>query len=344
MRDVMVNKVFIVAEMSCNFLDNFDIAKKIILEAKRGGADAVKMQTFKAEYSTLNCRNSHFLLHDDTLWDDKYLFDLYKETSMPWEWQPMLKEYADSIGITLFSMTSCKESTDYLESFNNPIYKIASFEANDPNLIRYVAAKGKPMIISVGICDEKEMQEAIDACKSVGNNDITLLKCTSAYPAKLEDMNLLTIPDMIQKFGSQGVKIGLSDHSMNIETVVAGVALGARVIEKHFTLDRALGGADSAFSLNPVEFKAMVEAVRNTEKVLGKVYYDSNPKGRKFARSLFVVKDIKKGEKFTPENVRSIRPSDGLHPRYYDMVIGRGAAEDLKRGEPLRQEDVIGLK
>ncbi len=338
------NKVFIVAEMSANHCGDRELAKKIVYAAKECGADAVKLQTYTADTMTIDCKNEYFKVKGGTLWDDKYYYDLYKEAYTPREWQKELKDYAKSLGLELFSTPFDSSAVDFLESIGVNYYKIASFEAIDINLIKYAASKGKPMIISVGISSEEEMQEAIDACKSVGNNDITLLKCTSEYPAKLEDMNLLTIPDMIRKFGSQGVKIGLSDHSMNIETVIIGVALGARVIEKHFTLDRALGGADSAFSLNPTEFKAMVEAVRNTEKVLGKVYYDPNPKGRKFARSLFVVKNIKKGEKFTPENVRSIRPSDGLHPKYYNAVIGKTAAEDLKRGEPLHQENVIGLK
>ena len=302
------DRTYIIAEMSANHCGDIELAKKIITAAKDCGADAVKLQTYTADTMTIDCKNEYFKVNGGTLWDDKYYFDLYKEAYTPWEWQKKLKEYAESLGLELFSTPFDNTAVDFLESIGVKRYKIASFEANDPNLIRYAASKGKPMIISVGISPEEEMQEAIDTCKSVGNNDITLLKCTSEYPAKLEDMNLLTIPDMIGKFGSQGVKIGLSDHSMNIETVVAGVALEARVIEKHFTLDRALGGADCAFSLNPKEFKAMVEAVRNTEKVLGKVYYDPNPKGRKFARSLFVVKDIKKGEKFSPDSIRSLRP------------------------------------
>jgi N-acetylneuraminate synthase/pseudaminic acid synthase len=335
----MIKKTFIIAEMSANHCGDMELAKKIIVAAKECGADAVKLQTFSADVSTIDCKNSYFKLELGTLWDGKLLYELYKETVTPWEWQPILKQYADEIGIQLFSTTTSNEATDFLDKFIY-MFKIASFEAIDYNLIKYVASKQKPMIISVGISSFEEMQEAVDACKSVGNEDITLLKCTSAYPAKLEDMNLLTIPDMIQKFGPQGVKIGLSDHSMSIETVVAAVALGARVVEKHFTLDRALGGADAAFSLNPAEFKATVDAIRNTEKALGSVDYSVNEKNRKFARSLFICEDIKKGETLTPKNVRSIRPSDGLHPKYYDSVIGKTASRDLERGTPLKLEDV----
>jgi N-acetylneuraminate synthase/pseudaminic acid synthase len=219
-------------------------------------------------------------------------------------------------------------------------YKIASFEAIDYSLVKYAASKLKPIIISAGISSFTEIQEAIDICMSVGNTDITILKCTSAYPAKLEDMNLLNIEDMRKKFGPQGVKIGLSDHTMSVETVVAGVALGAVVVEKHFTLDRSLGGADAAFSLQPEEFKQMVQAVRNTEKLLGGVDYSVNEQNRKFARSLFVVKGIPKGGRLTAENIRSIRPGVGMHPKYYEEVIGKAAQKDLKPGEPLRAEDI----
>ena len=220
------------------------------------------------------------------------------------------------------------------------MYKIASFEAFDYPLIRYAAKCGKPMIISVGVSTLEEIQGAIDACKEVGNNDITILKCTSAYPAKLEDMNLLTIRDMIDRFGPQGVRIGLSDHSMSVEPVVAAVALGARVVEKHFTLDRALGGEDSGFSLNAEEFATMVKAVRETEKALGRVSYDVNQDNRRFARSLFVVKPIRNGERFTAENVRSIRPASGLHPGRFDDIIGKTASRDLEAGNPLGDQDV----
>ena len=265
---------------------------------------------------------------------------MYQKAYTPWEWQGELKKFADEVGIDFFSTPFDYTAVDFLESINVPLYKIASFEAIDYPLIKYAASKGKPMIISVGISSFEEIQEAINACKSVGNDDIAILKCTSAYPAKLENMNLCTIKDMYEKFSPQGVKIGLSDHSMSVIPPVAAVAMGAKVIEKHFTLDRALGGADSGFSLNKDEFAEMIKAVRDTESALGEVDYTVNEANRKFARSLYVVKDIKKGEKFSSENIRSIRPSNGLHPKYYEEVLGKTAKCDLNFGTPLKLDYV----
>ena len=333
------NETFIIAEMSANHCGDKDLAKKIISAAKDAGADAVKIQTYTADTLTIDCHNPEFKLNGG-LWDGKYLYDLYQEAYTPWEWQGELKEYADSIGIPLFSTPFDFTAVDFLETLNVPMYKIASFEAFDYPLIKYAAKLGKPMIISTGVSSLEEIQGAINACKSVGNNDITLLKCTSAYPAKIEDMNLSTIKDMIDRFGPQGVKIGLSDHSMSIIPPVTAVALGATVIEKHFTLDRALGGADSGFSLNAEEFAAMVQAVRDTEKALGNADYTVNEQNRKFARSLYVVKDIKAGEKFTAENVRSIRPANGLHPKYYENILGKTAVRDLSFGTALTLKDI----
>ena len=335
-----MNRVLVIAEMSANHCGDFELAKRIIAAAKDAGADAVKIQTYTADTITIDCKRDEFLIKGG-LWDGRYLYELYQKASTPWEWQPKLKEYADSIGMSFFSTPFDCTAVDFLEKMNVPMYKIASFEAFDYPLIRYAAKCGKPMIISTGISTLEEMQGAVDACKQVGNNDITLLKCTSAYPANLEDMNLLTIKDMIDRFGPQGVKIGLSDHSMSIEPVVAAVALGARVIEKHFTLDRALGGEDSGFSLNKDEFAATVKAVRNTEAALGKVDYTINADNRKSGRSLYVVKPIKKGERLTAENVRSVRPDSGLHPRFYDDVLGRSAKVDLPSGTPLSL-DMLG--
>jgi N-acetylneuraminate synthase/pseudaminic acid synthase len=336
----MKNKTFIIAEMSANHCGQIDLARKIISEAKRCGADAVKLQTYTADAMTIDCKEEVFKVSGGTLWDGKYLYELYREAATPWAWQKKLKEYADSIEIELFSTPFDRTAVDFLEGLGVARYKIASFEAIDYPLVKYAASRKKPMIVSVGISGFDEIQEAINVCKSVGNHDVTILKCTSAYPAKLEDMTLLTIEDMRKKFGPQGVQIGLSDHTMNIETVVAGVALGATVIEKHFTLDRSLGGADAAFSLEPEEFKQMVQAVRNTEKLLGGVDYSVNEQNRKFARSLFVVKGIPKGGRLTAENIRSIRPGAGMHPKYYEEVIGKTAQKDLKPGEPLRAEDI----
>lgn len=328
------DSVFIIAEMSANHCGDMDLAKKLIAAAKDAGADAVKIQTYTADTITIDSKRDEFRIRGG-LWDGRFLYELYQKASTPWEWQPKLKAFADEIGIRLFSTPFDKTAVDFLEKMDVPMYKIASFEAFDYPLIRYAAKCGKPMIISTGISTLDEIQGAIDACKEVGNNDITILKCTSAYPAKLEDMNLLTIRDMIDRFGPQGVRIGLSDHSMSIEPVVAAVALGARVVEKHFTLDRALGGEDSGFSLNPDEFAAMVAAVRRTEKALGRVSYDVNQDNRRFARSLYVVKPIRKGERFTEDNMRSIRPASGLHPGRFDDIIGKVAACDIASGTPL---------
>ncbi|MEN6384137.1 MAG: pseudaminic acid synthase [Phycisphaerales bacterium] len=327
--------VYIIAEISANHTGDFELAKKMIHAAKEAGADAVKLQTYTAETITMKCESELFKIKGGTLWDGKYLYDLYKEAYTPWEWQPLLKDYADSIGITLFSSPFDKTAIDFLEKMNVPAYKIASFEAVDIPLIEYTASKGKPVIISTGICSETEIHEAIDACYRTGNKEVILLKCNSAYPAPLEKMNLMSIPDMKEKFN---VPVGLSDHTMNVETPIAAVALGASVIEKHFTLDRALGGADAGFSLNIEEFSQMVRTVRNTEKLLGAPSYEVSQQSRVFARSLFVVKDIKKGETFTEDNIRSIRPANGLPTKYLKDVVGKKALIELKAGTPMKFE------
>ena len=335
----MNHKVYIIAEMSANHCGDRELAKKIIFAAKKSGADAVKIQTYTADTITINCKRGEFLIDNpDSLWHGENLYSLYHKAHTPWEWQKELKAYADKIGIDFFSTPFVSSAVDFLDEMNIPMFKIASFEAVDIPLIKYAASKGKPMIISTGISSLEEIEEAVSACLSVGNQDIVLLKCTSAYPAKIEEMNLLTIQDMCKYFSPKGVKIGLSDHSMSLIPPIAAVALGACVIEKHFTLDRSLGGADSEFSLNPEEFAAMVNAVRKTELALGHVSYQVNETNRIFARSLYVVKDIKQGEIITPENVRSIRPSKGLHPRYYEEIMGKEVICDLSFGTPLKNE------
>ena len=336
---ILKNSVYIIAEMSANHCGDKELAKKIIKSAKEMGADAVKAQTYTADTITINSNNEEFQIKGG-LWKDENLYSLYQKAYTPWEWQGELKEYADEIGIDFFSTPFDYTAVDFLESINVPCYKIASFEAFDYPLIKYAAKFGKPMIISTGVSSLEEIQGAIDACKSVGNNDITILKCTSSYPASLEDMNILTIKDMIERFSPQGVKVGLSDHSMSNIPAITSVALGATVIEKHFTLDRALGGADAVFSLNPDEFRSLVKDIRDTERTLGKVNYSINEVNRKYARSLYVVKDIKAGEKFTPENIRSIRPSKGLHPKYYEEILGKNAKRDLLFGTPLSLDDI----
>jgi len=332
--------VFIVAEMSGNHCGDKSLAKKIIAAAKECGADAIKLQTFTADAITLNCDSDIFRTSSGTLWEGRTMYDLYKEASTPWEWQAELKAYAEEIGLELFSSPFDYQAVDFLESIWVKKYKIASPEAMDYPLISYAAKFKKSMFISTGMVSLNEIQGAIDACHIVGNKDITLLKCTSEYPAPLEHINLVTMSDMISRFGTQGVKVGLSDHSMNIEPVVAAVALGATMIEKHFTLDRNLGGVDCGFSLNTEEFRAMVQAVRNTEKTLGKVNYISEEERKRGARSLFVVKNIKAGEKFTSENVRSIRPSNGLHPKFYPQVLGKTASRDIQFATPLLFEHI----
>lgn len=331
------SRTYIIAEMSANHCGQIDLAKQIIREAHRIGADAVKVQTYTADTITINCDNDEFQLKDG-LWKGQTLYELYQKAYTPWEWQGELKKYADEVGIDFFSTPFDFTAVDFLESIQVPLYKIASFEAIDYPLIKYAAATGKPVIISTGISTLEEIQEAIDACHAVGNHDITLLKCTSAYPAKIEDMHLLTIRDMIERFEPQGVKIGLSDHSMSLIPPITAVAMGAKVIEKHLTLDRALGGEDSGFSLNVQEFADMIKAVRETEKSMGSIDYTSGEANRQGGRSLYVVQDIKKGELITPKNVRSIRPVNGLHPRHYDAIMGKKAVKDLSFGTPMSLE------
>ncbi len=330
---------FVIAEMSANHCGDKDLAFKIIKAAKDSGADAIKIQTYTADTITIDCRDEIFMTRDDGLWAGQSLYELYQKAYTPWQWQADLKTYADEIGIEFFSTPFDFSAVDFLESINVSRYKIASFEAMDYPLIRYAAKHKKPMIISTGVSTIDEIYEAIEACKSVGNHDITILKCTSNYPAQIEDMNIATISDMISKFAPLGVKVGLSDHSMSLEVPICAVALGASVIEKHFTIDRALGGEDSGFSLNQDEFSMMAKAVKNAYKALGKVDYSFNEQNRKYARSLFVTQDIKKGQILTPENIRSIRPAQGLHPRYYDDVIGKKATKDLKFAKPLELDD-----
>ncbi len=332
--------VYIIAEVSANHNQDFEIAKEMIKAAKDAGADAVKLQTYTPDTITLKCDNEYFQIKQGTIWDGKTLYELYEEAYTPWEWQPKLKSYADYIGIDLFSSPFDKSAVDFLEKMDVPAYKIASFEITDIPLIEYAASKGKPMIISTGIATLCDIEEAVNACRRVGNEQIILLKCTSAYPAPLEDANLRTIPNLSETFG---VIAGFSDHTLGITAPVAAVTLGAKVIEKHFILDKSLGGPDAAFSLDINEFKEMVKAVRDTEKLLGRVDYAMNEKKRKsreFSRSLFVVKDIKKGEILTEKNVRSVRPGFGLHPKYLKDILGKKATVDLKRGTPLKWEHI----
>lgn len=328
--------IFIIAELSANHLQKFDNAVKLIKAAKDAGADAIKLQTYTPDTLTIDCNNECFQIKQGTLWDGQTLYDLYKKAYTPWEWQPRLKEIAASEGLICFSSAFDKTAVDFLEKLNVPAYKIASFEITDIPLIEYVASKGKPVIISTGIATLSDIEEAVNACKRMGNEQIALLKCTSAYPAPLEEINLKTIPNLAEIFKTV---VGFSDHTLGISAPIASVALGASIIEKHLTLDRSLGGPDAAFSLEPEEFKAMVKSVREAEKALGEVSYDLTEKmkkSREFSRSLFVVKDMKAGEVFTEENVRSIRPGYGLPPKYFKEIIGKEVTKDLNRGTPLK--------
>ena len=324
--------VFVIGELSANHNGNFDLAVKTIEALAKAGADAVKVQTFKPESLTLNLRSGHFAPKTDGLWRGYTPWELYSEAAMPYEWQPKLKEIAEQLGLVFFSSPFDFEAVDFLESIGNPIYKIASFEITDIPLIRYAAAKGKPMIISTGVAEIEDIELALKACRDVGNNDITLLKCTSQYPATIEQANLKTMSDLKQRFT---VNVGVSDHTMGSLVPVVAVALGATVVEKHFILNRNLGGVDSTFSMEPDEFKEMVITVRNVEMSLGNIDYEVNNADRNRRRSLFVVKEMKRGEEFTMDNVRSLRPGVGLLPKHLESVIGCVATKDIKIGTPV---------
>ena len=327
--------VFIIAEVSANHLQSFDNAVKIIKEAKKAGVDAVKLQTYTPDTITLDCDNEYFQITQGTIWDGTTLHKLYSEAYMPWEWQPELKEIAEEEGLIFFSSPFDKTAVDFLENMKVPAYKIASFEITDIPLIEYIASKGKPMIISTGIATLADIEEALDACKKMGNNQVALLKCTSAYPSPLEDINLKVIPNMKDTFGTI---VGLSDHTLGHTVALGAVALGAKIVEKHITLNRADGGPDAKFSMEPHEFKEMVIGIRKLEKALGHVTYElteKQGKSRKHSRSLFVVRDIKKGEVFTEENVRSIRPAFGLSTKYIKDILGKKAGRDILKGTPV---------
>lgn len=325
---------FIIAELSANHMNDFDIAAKTIKAMAEAGADAVKFQTFTPDTITIDCDNEYFQIKQGTVWDGQVLHELYEDAYMPWEWQPKLKKIVEDFGLIAFSSPFDKTSVDFLEDMNVPAYKIASFEITDIPLIEYVASKGKPIIISTGIASFEDIELAVQTCFDAGNNQVALLKCTSSYPAPLDEINLNTIPDMIEKFDCI---IGLSDHTLGGDVSTAAVALGANIIEKHFILDRKMGGPDSEFSMEPHEFKQMVDSIRNVEKALGKVNYELSDKmkaNREFSRSLFVVEDIKKGSVITEDNVRSIRPGFGLHPKYLNEILGKKVNQNLNKGTP----------
>lgn len=329
------SKTFIIAELSANHNGSLETALETITAAKRAGADAIKFQTYTADTLTIKSDKSDFLLKNGTIWDGKYLHDLYNEAYTPWEWHEALFKRAESEGLICFSTPFDFSAVDFLEDLNVPAYKIASFEITDIPLIEYVAKKGKPIIISTGIATLTDIEEAVKCCRNAGNNDIILLQCTSSYPAKPETANLLMINDLAERFD---VISGLSDHTMGIIAPVVSVSLGAKVIEKHFILDRSIGGADSSFSLNEEEFTEMVKSVREAEKTIGIVKYKSeNDKisGREFSRSLYIVKNVQKGDIVTTDNVRSIRPGYGMHPKFLPELLNKEFNADYELGTRL---------
>lgn len=326
--------VYIIAEMSANHLMDFDRAKEIIYRLKDSGVDAVKLQTYTADTITIDCDNPEFQIHGG-LWDGETLYTLYQKAYTPWEWQEELVKYCNSLGLSCFSSPFDLTAVDFMNQIGMPAFKVASYEINDIPMIRKIAKCGKPIIISTGTAYLEDMERALRVCREEGNEEVILLKCTSAYPCPYEDMNLNTIPLMKNTFDCM---VGLSDHTLGSEVTLGGIALGAKVIEKHVTIKREDGGPDAAFSMEIEEFVDMVRQIRNLEKALGKGTFeltDKQKSARSGTRSLYIVKDMKKGEPFTEENVKSIRPGIGLHTMYYDQILGRSVRKDVKKGTPL---------
>lgn len=327
-----MSKTFIVAELSANHGHKLEVALESVRAAKEAGADAVKIQTYTADTLTLNCDAPDFRLGKG-LWEGETFYTLYQKAYTPWEWHHAIYDVAKKQGLVCFSTPFDKTAVDFLEELGNPIMKIASFEITDVGLLEYAAKKGKPMVISTGIAMPEDIELAVKTCKDAGNDDITLLKCTSSYPAPIEAANLMTMVDMKQRYG---VKVGLSDHTMGHDVAVAAVALGATLVEKHFIMDRSIGGPDAAFSMEKDEFAAMVKSIRNVEKALGEVVYPTDPtkiQGREFSRSLYVAEDVKAGDVVTEKNVRSVRPGYGLHPKFFHKVLDKNFVKDVSKGE-----------
>lgn len=328
------HRPYVIAELSCNHRGSYETAADTVRAAAQTGADAIKLQTYTADTLTLDSDAPHFVIGGGTLWDGRTLHDLYSEAYTPWEWQPRLIALARELGLDCFSSPFDETAVDFLDELDVPAFKIASFEITDVNLIEYAASKGRPMIISTGIAEPADIDAALDACGRAGNDQVVLLKCTSAYPAPFDEMNVRTIPDMARRWD---VPVGLSDHSPGSAVAVAATALGAVIVEKHLILDRALGGPDAEFSMDPAEFRSLVTDVHAAHAALGEVTYDLSAKqqaSRAFARSLFVAQDVAQGEELTRDNVRSVRPGFGAHPRHLGEVLGRRAARDLAKGEP----------
>ena len=333
--DLLAGRTFIIAELSANHNGSLEIALETIRAAKRAGADAIKLQTYTADTLTIDSKEKDFILKSGSIWDGRTFYDLYQEAYTPWEWHEELFSVAKEEDLICFSSPFDPTAVDFLEKLNVPAYKIASFEITDIPLIELVASKGKPVILSTGIATEEDIRLALDACYRMGNRDIALLKCTSSYPAPIEEANMAMIKDFAERFN---VIAGLSDHTMGSTVPVVATCFGAKIIEKHFILNHSIGGPDASFSMDETEFREMVTAVRNAEKAIGKVDYElteKQVKGKDFSRSLYVVKDIKAGELITAENVRSIRPGFGMHPKFYKEVLGKTAKDNLKAGTAL---------
>lgn len=333
--------VFCIGELSCNHLHNYELAMKTIDAMINAGVDCVKLQTVKPDKITLDCSTEDFIIRGGTLWDNRTLYSLYKETQTPWEWHKPIKDYVESRGVEFLSSPFDKSAVDFLEELNVPAYKIASFEITDIPLIDYVASKQKPVIISTGIAHEEDIRLAVQTCRKAGNNQVILLKCTSEYPTSWEDVNLNMLPQISMDFDCM---VGVSDHTLGDIVPCMSVALGARVVEKHFILDRSLGGPDSAFSMEPHEFKSMIDRLRISEKILGKASYilsEKNEGSRRFMRSLYVGCDMKRGDVITEDNVVSVRPGFGLHPKYLKQIIGKRVNADLQKGTRFSLDFII---
>jgi len=331
--DLDKDGVFIIAELSANHNGSLDNAIETIRAAKRAGADCIKLQTYTADTITIKSDKPDFLLTQGTIWDGKYLHDLYLEAYTPWDWHAKLFEVAKEEGLVCFSSPFDPMSVEFLEKLNTPAYKIASFEITDIPLIELVASKGKPVIISTGIAEVADIELALDACRRMGNNHIALLKCTSSYPAPIEEANMIMVKDLAERYD---LISGLSDHTIGSTVPIVATCFGAKIIEKHFILDRAIGGPDATFSMNEIEFTAMVKAIREAESAIGTVDYNLTIKqrnSREHSRSLYIVEDIKKGEIITDKNVRSIRPGFGLHPKFLPEVLGKKANKNLSKGD-----------
>jgi len=336
----IISPVFIIAELSANHNGSLEIAIETIRAAKRAGANCIKLQTYTADTMTIDCDKVDFVING-TIWDGQNLHKLYQEAYTPWEWHEELFRVAKEEGLVCFSSPFDKTAVDFLENLNVPAYKIASFEITDIPLIEYVASKGKPIILSTGIAELEDIELALDACRRMGNNDIALLKCTSSYPAPINEANMVMVRDLAERFG---VIAGLSDHTMGATVPIVATCFGAKIIEKHFILDRSIGGPDASFSMNEEEFTAMVQAVREAESAIGVVDFnltEKQAKGKDFSRSLYVVEDMKAGEVITEKNVRSIRPGFGLHPKYYNEVLGKVVRKNLYKGDRLSLETIF---